>query len=109
LGRLIPLSVGSPTSTRDKANSQYISGSNAHLTSRFCGFELGLNALLTWYQSQVRAYPNELSWTFCSIRYRAANRPPTNFLSHAQDEYTLVWGGVLEVPHRLEIRLIHNI
>jgi len=35
--------VGSPTSTRDKTNSQYISGCNPHLTSRFCGVELGLN------------------------------------------------------------------
>ena len=29
--------VGSPTSTKDKANSQYISGCNPHLTNRFCG------------------------------------------------------------------------
>jgi len=29
--------VGSLTSIRDKANSQYISGCNPHLTSRFCG------------------------------------------------------------------------
>jgi len=34
--------VGSSTSTRDKANSQYISGCNPHLTNRFCGVELGL-------------------------------------------------------------------
>ena len=36
--------VGSPTLTRDKANSQYISGSNLHLTSRFCGVELGFKS-----------------------------------------------------------------
>jgi len=30
------------TSTRDKVNSQYINGCNPHLTSRFCGVELGL-------------------------------------------------------------------
>jgi len=29
-------------STRDKTNSQYINGSNLHLTSRFCGVELDL-------------------------------------------------------------------
>jgi len=74
-----------------------------------CEVELGLNPLLTWYQSQVRAYPSEISWTLCSTRYRAANRPPTNLLSHARDEYTSAWGGVLEVPHRLEIRPIHSI
>jgi len=34
---------------------------------------------LIWYQSQLRAYLSELSWTFCSTRYRAANGPPTNF------------------------------
>ena len=34
--------VGSPTSIRDKVNSQYISGCNPHLTSRFCEVELGL-------------------------------------------------------------------
>ena len=32
----------SPTSTRDKANSQYIIGCNPHLTNRFCGVELDL-------------------------------------------------------------------
>jgi len=38
--------------------------------------------------SQVRAYPSELSLTFCFIQYRAADGPPTHFLSHAQNEYT---------------------
>jgi len=36
--------VGSRTSTRDKANSQYISGCNPHLTSRFCEVELDLKS-----------------------------------------------------------------
>jgi len=39
-------------------------------------------------ESQVRAYINKLSLTFCSTRYLAANRPPTNLLFHARDEYT---------------------
>jgi len=37
--------VGSPTSTRDKTNSQYISESNPHLTSQFCRVELGLKLI----------------------------------------------------------------
>jgi len=102
--------VGSPTSTKDKANSQYISEVQTSTYKPILwGWVRLKNPLLTWYQSQVRAYPTELSWTFCSTRYRVANGPPTNLLSHARDEYTSAWGGVLEVPHRLEIRPIHNI
>jgi len=37
--------IGSPTSTRDKANSQYIIRCNPHLTSPFCGVELGLKLI----------------------------------------------------------------
>jgi len=33
------------TSTRDKTNSQYISGCNPHLTSQFCGVELSLKPI----------------------------------------------------------------
>jgi len=38
------ISVGSPTPPRDKANLEYISGCNPHLTSQFCGVELDLKS-----------------------------------------------------------------
>jgi len=36
--------VGSLISTRDKTNSQYISGCNPYLTNNFLGVELGLKS-----------------------------------------------------------------
>jgi len=49
-------SIGSPTSIRDKVNSQYISGCNPHLTSRFCGVELGLKP--TFCRVELGLKPN---------------------------------------------------
>jgi len=34
--------VGSPISTKDKANLEYINGCKPHLISRLCGVELSL-------------------------------------------------------------------
>jgi len=42
--KMINIIVGSPTPTRDKVNSQYISECNSHLTNWFCGVELVLNS-----------------------------------------------------------------
>jgi len=32
----------------------------------------------TWFKKKKKAYPNEISWTFCSTCYRAANGSPIN-------------------------------
>jgi len=48
-------------------------------------------------------------WVYCFTHYLATIRPPINVWSHARDVYTSSWVGVLEVPHWLKIRLIHNI
>jgi len=47
-------SVGSPSSTRDKTNSnlQYINRCNPHLISRFCGIKLDLKLTSNIQESQ---------------------------------------------------------
>jgi len=55
----------------------------------------------------VKTYPSEIFWIFCSTRYWAANEPP---ISRPMHEIYIPRreGGVLEVPHRLEISKFHN-
>jgi len=72
--------VGDLTSTKDKVNLQYISGSNPHITSWFYEDELGLNSLSNMISS------------------------PTYEMTMPPREQ-----GVLEISHRLEIRQIFNI
>ena len=80
--------VRSLTSTRDKTKLQYISGCNPHLTSKFCGVELGLKCL-TWYHSQVRGYPSELSWTFGFTRVRGCVGSPTSTRDKTNSRYII--------------------
>jgi len=58
-----------------------------------------------------RAYPSEcLCWAYRATRYRTAIGPPKIYSpTHELLSITLGVRGVLEIPHRLEIRVFHCI
>ena len=62
--------VGDPISTKNKANSWYISGDNPHLTNQFCKVELDLNSLFNMVYEYVVAKIDGPIWP-----------PPTNIYS----------------------------
>jgi len=94
----ILLTVGDPTSTRDKDISLYISGCKPHLIEPVLWGWVRLKVhFVIWYQSHFKPILASICWAYQATRYRVVIGPP--IICYPAHELSLsAWGGCVGDP-----------